>query len=240
MRCPFLTLATHADVWLDPWAKWAHRVLSTYRKLIRSDRALACKILAQARKFQPRENDTRNGAPVVLARIFKELQWEPTGGNFVFRRQNDVGFDLTFGSQNFFLPNPKDQSDNVYFCSRRSDMTIFGTFATAPLIYHSWDSLWIMTWLTQSFQWRLLISSKPFQWVFHTRVEFLGFCSPVLCLMAPANLKQAFPPTTNVSIAVSRLLIYTFLEIVPICPSQKLMCRCLIPVGQPESFLKMI
>ena len=96
MRCPFLILATHADVWLDPWAKWVHHVLSTYRKLIRSDPALACKILAQTRKYQPRENDTRNGAPVV------QLQWEPTGDNFVFRRQNDVDFDLTFGSQNFF------------------------------------------------------------------------------------------------------------------------------------------
>ena len=102
MRCPYLAVSTHSDIWVDPWAKWVHHVLSTYRKLARSDPELAHKILAQARKYNVRDNDTRNGAPVVLARIFKELHWEPVGDTFVFQRQNDVDFNLNYGSQQFF------------------------------------------------------------------------------------------------------------------------------------------
>ena len=43
MRCPYLAVSTHSDIWVDPWAKWVLHVLSTYRKLVRSDSELAHK-----------------------------------------------------------------------------------------------------------------------------------------------------------------------------------------------------
>ena len=102
MRCPYLAVSAHSDIWVDPWAKWVLHVLSTYRKLVRPDPELAHKILAQARKYNVRDNDTRNGAPVALARIIKKLHWESVGDTFIFQRQNDVGFNLNYGSQQFF------------------------------------------------------------------------------------------------------------------------------------------
>ena len=102
MRCPFLATSTHSDVWIDPWAAWVLHVLSTYRKLTRINPVLCRKIFSQAKAYQAIPNDTMNGAPVVLARLLKDLGWTWTDDLFVWSRRSDTNFYLHSGSQTFF------------------------------------------------------------------------------------------------------------------------------------------
>ena len=116
MRCPFLCLATFPDVWVDPWARWVLHILSTYRKLSRTNPNLVKKVCAQAKAFHGIE--TRNGAPVALSRIIKELRWEWTEDPFVFAREDDLSFSLVNGSQDFFMRELERSVRRVLFmCS---------------------------------------------------------------------------------------------------------------------------
>ena len=135
MRCPFLALATHSDIWLDPWAKWVLYVLNSYRKLAREDRQLAEKIFSQARKYQSRDADTLNGAPVIMAHLLRELRWDFSDKPFQFSRPDDVDFCLLFGSQRFFHFWIGKVTN--YSWSRPRDMIICGVFEI-----ESWISPW--------------------------------------------------------------------------------------------------
>ena len=118
MRCPYLCMVSFNDLWVDPWARWVLHVLSTYRKLARTNPSLASKVFAQAKKFKGAENDTLNGAPAALSRILKELHWQWTDDQFVFTRDGDVMFSLVAGSQTFFLQElDRSVRRSLFMCS---------------------------------------------------------------------------------------------------------------------------
>ena len=101
MRCPFLTMSTWDNVWVDPWAIWVRHVLLTYRKLHRRQPDLVAKVFRQARQIKPYAIRTSSGAPAVLAAVVRELEWEWADG-LSFKRPGDTDFKLLYGSNKFF------------------------------------------------------------------------------------------------------------------------------------------
>ena len=101
LRCPFMTVSTWGDPWVDPWAAWVRHVLTTYRKLHRTNPDLVTKVFSQAQKVKPHAFRLKHGAPVVLAIIVHQLDWK-WKEEFRFDRPGDSNFDLLAGSQHFF------------------------------------------------------------------------------------------------------------------------------------------
>ena len=103
VRCPFLSMATRADPFLDPFGKWALHSFCKLRKMIRKHPGLAVRVLVNAQGLAGKVQQTSNGVAAVFAFLCQELQWSILDAeNFVVLTPQRGEICLAAGSSQHF------------------------------------------------------------------------------------------------------------------------------------------